>query len=203
MNINYHWILIPLISAFTGWFTTWIAIKMLFHPRKPIRFLGLKIQGVFPKNQEQIADKLGDVVHDELLSFNEIEQKVSNPQNFQKLKPELEKHIDHFLRTRMPDIFPILSMFIGEKTIKQLKAAFLTELEALFPVLMKSYMNKLENELDLKKIVREKVAGFSGDKLEDMLNKITKKEFRFLEVVGAVFGFLIGLIQLLITLTGK
>ena len=89
-------------------------------------------------------------------------------------------------------------MFMGEKTINQLKGAFLMELESLFPVLMKSYMNKLEQDLDLEKIVTEKVAGFSSDKLEDILDQITKKEFKFLELVGAVFGFLIGLVQVLI-----
>ena len=94
----------------------------------------------------------------------------------------------------------MLSMFIGEKTITQLKAAFLMELESLFPVLMKNYMNKLEKELDLEKIVTEKVAGFSTEKLEDILDQITKKEFKFLELIGALFGLLIGLVQVLINL---
>ena len=92
----------------------------------------------------------------------------------------------------------MLSMFIGDKTINQLKGAFLMELENLFPILMKSYMTKLEKDLDLEKIVTEKVASFSSEKLEDILNQITKKEFQFLEVVGGAFGFLIGLVQVLI-----
>ena len=92
----------------------------------------------------------------------------------------------------------MLSMFIGEKTINQLKEAFLMELENLFPILMKSYMTKLEKDLDLEKIVTEKVASFSSEKLENILDQITKKEFQFLEVIGAVFGLFIGLIQVLI-----
>jgi uncharacterized membrane protein YheB (UPF0754 family) len=72
------------------------------------------------------------------------------------------------------------------------------ELESLFPVLMKSYMTKLEQELDLEKIVTEKVASFSSNKLEDILNQITKKEFKFLELVGAVFGMMIGIVQVLV-----
>ena len=195
-----HYIIPVLVSAFTGWVTTWIAIKMLFHPRKPINILGWKLQGIFPKNQQLIAQKLGQVVGKELLSFAEIEQKVTNPENLKQLKPEIEKHIDTFLREKLKDVFPMLSMFIGEKTIVQLKEAFLMELESLFPVLMKSYMNKLEKDLDLEKIVTEKVAGFSSEKLENILDQITKKEFKFLEVIGAVFGFLIGLIQVLINL---
>ncbi len=197
-----HWTsyIIPvLLSAFTGWITTWIAIKMLFHPRKPLKFFGMTIQGIFPKNQMEIARKLGQVVSNELLSFAEIESKVTSPENLQKLKPEIEKHIDTFLREKLPKVFPVASMFIGDKTINQLKEAFLNELETLFPVLMKNYMNELQHDLDLEKIITEKVAGFSSEKLEDILNQITKREFQFLEVVGGFFGLLIGLLQVLIT----
>jgi len=188
-----------LFSAFTGWVTTWIAIKMLFHPRKPISIFGFKVQGIFPKNQQLIAQKLGQVVSKEFLSFAEIEAKVINPDNLEKLKPEIEAHIDIFLREKLVTLFPMLSMFIGDKTINQLKTAFLTELENLFPILMKNYMKKLESDLDLEKIVTEKVASFSSEKLEDILNQITKKEFQFLEVIGAVFGFIVGLVQVLLT----
>jgi uncharacterized membrane protein YheB (UPF0754 family) len=202
MNIT-QFITTVLLAAFTGWITTWIAIKMLFHPRKPIKFLGLTIQGIFPKNQRLIAEKLGQVVSKELLSFDEIEAKVTDPENLQKLRPDIEGHIDNFLRNKLKDVFPMLSMLMGEKTIVQLKDAFLVELESLFPVLMKSYMNKLQHDLDLEKIVTEKVANFSSEKLEDILNQITKKEFKFLELIGGVFGLLIGLAQVLVAFLTK
>ena len=195
MNIT-GFVITILLSTFTGWVTTWIAIKMLFHPRKPVKILGISIQGIFPKNQRVIAEKLGQVVGKELLSFDEIEAKITSPDNLQKLRPDIEAHIDNFLRNKLNEVFP-MAQLMGEKTILQLKEAFLTELESLFPVLMKSYMNKLQHDLDLEKIVTEKVAGFSTGKLEDILNQITKKEFKFLEVIGGVFGFLIGLAQVL------
>jgi uncharacterized membrane protein YheB (UPF0754 family) len=201
-----HWtgyIITLLLSTFTGWVTTWIAIKMLFHPRKPIKILGYTLQGIFPKNQRLIAEKLGQVVGKELLSFDEIEQKVTNPENLQKLKPAIEEHIDNFLNNKLKEVFPMLSMFIGEKTTTQLKAAFLLELETLFPILMKTYMNKLQDDLDLEKIVTEKVASFSSEKLEDILNQITKNEFKFLEFIGGFFGLLIGLFQILIAVLSK
>ncbi len=197
MNIT-GYIITILLSAFTGWVTTWIAVKMLFHPRNPIKIFGLTVQGIFPKNQRLIAQKLGQVVSKELLSFNEIEAKIINPDNLQKLRPDIEAHIDNFLRNKLKDVFPMLSMLIGDKTINQLKDALLLELESLFPILMKNYMNKLEQDLDLEKIVTEKVANFSSDKLEDILNQITKKEFKFLEIIGGVFGLLIGLVEVLV-----
>jgi len=60
----------PLISAFIGWITTWVAIKMLFHPREPKRFLGITVQGVFPKRQQLVAEKLGQIVAKELIHFD-------------------------------------------------------------------------------------------------------------------------------------
>jgi uncharacterized membrane protein YheB (UPF0754 family) len=192
--------LIPLISGFIGWVTNWVAIKMLFHPREPISVLGYTVQGIFPKRQRQFAEKLGRLVSQELLSFSEIERKVTDPGNLKKLMPVVETHIDHFLRERLPDVFPVISMFIGDKTISQLKTHFMAELESLFPDVMKRYMGNLQSELDLERIVVDKVSGFSSDKLEEILMSIMAREFRFVEILGGVLGFLIGLVQVAITL---
>jgi uncharacterized membrane protein YheB (UPF0754 family) len=198
--MNWWLLLIPVISAFIGWFTNWIAIKMLFHPREPKKILGITFHGIFPKRQEQFAMKLGKLVSNELLSFGEIEQKISNPENVQKILPILEAHIDNFLRNKLTAEIPMLGMLIGDETIGQVKAVFLKELEELFPTMMKQYMTTLQHELDLEKIVVEKVGNFSSDKLEEILNQIMSSEFRFVEIIGAVLGFIIGVIQVVITL---
>ena len=127
--------------------------------------------------------------------FNDI-----NPENIKKLLPLLEGRIDDFLRTRLSEAFPIISMFIGESTIGQLKGVFLKELESMFPDLIKSYMKNIESQLDLQKIVTEKVYGFSSDKMEMILNQIMSKEFRFVEIIGGVLGLIIGIFQVLLTL---
>jgi uncharacterized membrane protein YheB (UPF0754 family) len=195
------WIfLIPIISAFIGWFTNWIAIKMLFHPKEPKKILGITFHGIFPKRQRQFAEKLGILVSTELISFSEIEEKITNPENIKKMLPLVEGRIDDFLRTRLSEAFPIISMFIGESTIGQLKGVFLKELESMFPDLIKSYMKNIESQLDLQKIVTEKVYGFSSDKMEMILNQIMSKEFRFVEIIGGVLGLIIGIFQVLLTL---
>ena len=73
------------------------------------------------------------------------------------------------------------------------------EIETLFPKVMKQYAVNLKDELDIESIVTAKVAAFSSDKLEDILYQIMSKEFRFVEIIGAVIGFLIGAVQVLIT----
>ena len=194
-----QFILIPVISAFIGWFTNWVAIKMLFHPKQPKRILGVTFHGIFPKRQKVFAEKLGKMISSEFLSFEDIEQKIASPQNLQKLMPMIEGHVDKFLRDKLGDEMPFLSLFIGDKTIRSLKKIFMLELEILFPQLMKSYAGHLQEELDLEKIVTEKVSAFSSDKLESILYQIMSKEFRFVEILGGVIGFIIGMLQVLIT----
>ena len=194
-----QFLVIPIISAFIGWFTNWIAIKMLFHPREPKRILGITFHGIFPKRQKIFAEKLGKMISTEFLSFQDIEQKIANPQNLEKLMPMIGAHVDNFLRNKLSDEMPFLSLFIGDKTIKSLKKIFMQELETLFPQLMKSYAGHLQEELDLEKIVTDKVSAFSTDKLEDILYQIMSKEFRFVEILGGVIGFIIGIVQVLIT----
>jgi uncharacterized membrane protein YheB (UPF0754 family) len=197
--MNYWLLLIPIISAFIGWFTNWIAIKMLFHPREPKNILGITIHGIFPKRQKVFAEKLGKLVSDELLSFEDIQEKIINPENLKKLMPMIEGHIENFLRVKLGNEMPFLSIFIGDKTINSLKKIFMQELETLFPQIMKNYAGQLQTELDLEKIVTEKVAAFSTEKLESILYQIMNKEFRFVEIIGGIIGFIIGIIQILIT----
>jgi uncharacterized membrane protein YheB (UPF0754 family) len=196
-----YWLLIiiPLISAFIGWVTNWVAIKMLFHPRQPKKILGITFHGIFPKRQQQFAEKLGKLVSAEFLSFDDIEEKISNPENLKKIMPMIENHIDDFLRNRLSSEMPVISMFIGDKTISKLKESFMKEIEILFPQVMKQYAANLKDELDLEQIVIQKVSGFSSDKLEEVLLQIMSKEFRFVEIIGAVIGFIIGLVQVIIT----
>ncbi|HSB92935.1 MAG TPA: DUF445 family protein [Flavitalea sp.] len=197
--MNFWLLLIPIISAFIGWFTNWIAIKMLFHPREPKRILGVVFHGIFPKRQQQFAEKLGKLVGQELLSFHDIREKIISPENLQSVMPVIDFHIDDFLRNKLVKAMPMIAMFVGDKTVNELKGIFLKEMEVIFPDVLDKYVGSLQQQLDLEKIVAEKVGSFSSDKLEGILQAIMSREFKFVEIIGGVLGFIIGLIQVLIT----
>lgn len=193
-----NYILILLFSCLTGWLAVWFILKILFWPKKNINVLGLKFQGLLPRYQPLIADQFAEMASKELFSFTSLKEKAADPANFDKLKPEIEYHIDHFLREKLKESFPMLSMFIGDKTISQLKAAFLLELESLFPVIMKLYLTNLENDFSPKKMIAEKIAGFSFEKSGILVNKTAKQLFIRLQLLGLFVGLLLGLIQVLL-----
>jgi len=191
--------LLPIISAFIGWFTNWIAIKMLFHPKNPVRILGLTIQGIFPKRQQQFAASLGSLVARELISFDEISAKIQSPETMQKVLPLVEQKVDHFIDTKLSEEMPLLSMFINGKTMENIKRGIVHEVELMFPDLLNQLTAGMKQDLNVEKMVTEKVGNFSSDKLEEILVSIMSKEFRFVEIIGAVLGFLIGLLQIFLT----
>lgn len=192
--------LIPFIAAFIGYFTNWIAIKMLFHPKEPINVLGITIQGIFPKRQKQFAQKLGVLVANELLHFDEIAEKLKDPQQLESLTPTIEAHIHTFLEVRLKEKIPVIAMFVTGKTLDKIRDGMMEEINTLLPQIITQYTDSLSEQIDVEQIVTEKVANFSSDKLEEILTAIMKKEFQFVEILGGVLGFIIGLLQVGITL---
>lgn len=189
-----------LLSAFICWLVVFIFIKDLFNPVKPIHIAGFKLQGLIPARQQQIADDMARLVSKEIFSSGLLEQKVADPENFNKLKPEIELQIDSFLRTRLKDTFPMLSMLIGDKTINQLKAAFMTELETLFPVLMKKYVTNLRNDLNIENTVKEKISGLSMYETKNQFYRSLKKPLIRIQYMAALLGFVLGVLQVLLNM---
>ncbi|MEO6834088.1 MAG: DUF445 family protein [Chitinophagaceae bacterium] len=185
----------PFVAAFTGWFTTWIAIYMLFHPREPKKILGITFHGVFPKRQKQFAAKLGATVASELLHFDDIAEQIKKPGQLDGLMPGIEMHIDGFLQQRLKEKIPVLAMFLSDEMLQTIKAGLMEEIQAMLPQVISQFADSLGNKIDVEKMVREKVSAFSSDRLEGLLLAVMTKEFRFVELIGGVLGFVIGLVQ--------
>jgi uncharacterized membrane protein YheB (UPF0754 family) len=193
-------LLIPVISALIGWTINHLLLKTIFHPRQTKTVLGLAIQGVIPARKDKIAKAMAKLVSSEFLSSKAIGEKITSPENFKKIMPQVEHHIDNFLKVKLPQTMPMISMFIGDKTIAQLKTVFVSELELLFPEIMKDYMEKLQEETDLQKIIEEKIIAIPNAKIETLVINGLNRELRMIKIIGGLTGFIIGAIQLVITL---
>lgn len=185
----------PFISALIGWLTNYIAVKMLFHPRVPFNFLGIKIQGVFPKRHKMFAEKIGNVVGGQLFSFDDIKDKLVSSDNMEGVSVVVEEKIDIFLREKLVAAMPMLGMIMGDDLRNKIKSTLLEEFNTMLPEVIEKYASKVEDQIDIKEIVKTKVEAFSFEKLEEVMLSIMSKEFKFIELIGAVLGFLIGLVQ--------
>ncbi len=199
MELNYlNIILIPVISALIGWFTNWIAIVMLFRPKEKIRILFFDIQGVFPKNQQRVAERIGNMVSSELFSSKDIRLHLEHPDNLDTIRNAVEIKIDEYLNVTFPKNFPLTSMFVGKNRKDKIKNDLINEVEKVAPEVIEQYVQNIERELNIEEIVRKKVAALPPEKLEELLKNILQKEFRFIELIGGVIGLIIGIVQVVL-----
>ena len=197
-----HWLLflLPLIAALIGWMTNYIAVKMLFHPKEPKKIVGITFHGVFPKRQNILAEKLGQLVADELFSVSDVSAKIKEFAISDEAMNEVGKRIEMTIRNKLVQAFPMLAMFLTDEMVEKVTGLFKNELKDFLSATSQGMGEKLEENLNVEAMVKERVNAFSSEKLEKLLNQLMKKEFKFIELVGAILGFLIGCLQLVISL---
>jgi uncharacterized membrane protein YheB (UPF0754 family) len=171
---------------------------MLFHPKEPKKILGFTFHGIFPKRQKQFAAKLGKVVSTELISFEDIKSQLAKPENLDSVMPIIEAKLDHFIKKKLSEKMPVISMFISNNTLDDIKSAIVLELKDSLPMMIEQMSNGFKDKLDIEQLVIQKVENFSSDKLEQILVDIMNKEFKFVEIIGGVIGLIIGIIQVIL-----
>jgi uncharacterized membrane protein YheB (UPF0754 family) len=77
-------VILPIaIGALIGLFTNWLAIVMLFRPWKEIRLFGKRLPftpGLIPSRQNELADKLGQIVEEDLLTPEGLAKSLKRPE---------------------------------------------------------------------------------------------------------------------------
>ena len=162
-----------------------------------MRLMGFQWQGILPRKKQQIADNVGKLVATEFSNFNAMEM-ISDPQNFEKVRPLIEAHIDDFLRNKLTVQMPMIGMFIGDKTINSLKIIFIQEIETLFPQVMEKFAGNIKNDLKIEQMVSSRIIGISTERIEYLFQRNMGKEIRLISLLGAAIGLAIGMLQLII-----
>ena len=196
--MKFSLLLIPFLTAFATWFVIWLLIKSLFYPLAPKHFGTLTWQGLVPAKQQELANQFGKFVKEHFFSPELLEQKLVSPDTVDKIIPEISVHVDEFLREKLPKSMPMISMFIGERTINQLKEVFMQELVILFPVILRKYINGLTREINIEALVAEKIMAIPPAAIAASFYKSLAGEIHKLQFAAAATGFLTGLVQLLI-----
>jgi uncharacterized membrane protein YheB (UPF0754 family) len=185
--MNWWLLLVPFMAACIGPLIISLVTKLLF-------------TRILPRQQPLLAQKIGKLVSTELFSFDAIAEKMTSPQNIQKIMPVVEQHMDDFLRNRLKVAFPVISMFISDKMINELKQVFMKELETLFPVMIRGYVKNLEQDLNIEQMVAGKIASYPVHTLEATIKQGMRREWRMLNLLAAAIGLAAGLVQLAVVL---
>ena len=183
--MNYSLLFIPILSAILGWIGIFAAGKIFLFK-------------IIPSRQPQLAIEIGKSAS-AAFSVAELEKKITDPASIKKIMPVVEAHVDDFLRNKLKEKMPVISMFIGNKTIDSLKEVFLTEIEDLFPQVLKQFTGNLQSEFNIEKMVTDKITNVSPRQLE----KGFSPALNYFQAAGAIVGLIIGIIDLLLFIAFK
>jgi len=188
-------VLAPIVGALIGWLTNKVAIYLLFRPLQPLRLIpgtDITFQGLLPKRRDELVQQLASLVQSELLTVETIVENLLPPTVQAKVQQAVIDAVKERVRQRTPAFIP--SRF-REGLLVALEGPLDKEIGRFFDGHRDSIATVATNELDIKRLVRERLEGFSLEELERLIFQLASRELRHIEVLGGVIGFLVGLAQ--------
>ena len=106
-NIWVQIALLIILATAHGFAGAWLAVRMLFRPRQPVKILGLTIfpQGMIPRHRERLAEAIGKAVGEELVSQETVLEEL-----FEKdfLRKKIQSVVDSYTGEFMSQNYPSL-----------------------------------------------------------------------------------------------
>ncbi len=170
----------PLIGAVIGYFTNFIAVKMLFRPLREVKIGNFRLPftpGIIPKGKERLAKALGAAVGESLLPREDLEKIFFSDSVKQAVVNALMQAI-YSEKNREASLQELLSDHMGRET-------YASEKEHLENLLCERFQKgigsldivKLIND-ESKRVIREKIQGtllermISDDLIESMTSHV-------------------------------
>lgn len=187
-------LLLSLVGAGIGWMTNVFAIKLIFRPLNPIKVpvLNLSIQGLIPKRKGEIARSIGHTVETELVSIEEIIDKLIEKENKSEIIAQVKKKVRTIAEEKMPSLIPgavrgMILVYVDE--------IIDSEGENVINDLTEKLVHKATSKVKISEIIEEKINNFELAKLEEIILNIAKRELKHIELLGGLIGFIIGFLQ--------
>jgi len=108
------WLQMGLLVAFAtihGYAGAWLAVRMLFRPRRPVKVFGLTVfpQGMIPRNRDRLAGAIGKAVGEELVTSETIQEHLIGRDFLKrKLDAVVGEYTGALLETSYPSLIEAL-----------------------------------------------------------------------------------------------
>ena len=189
-------IVCALAGAFIGYATNWLAIRMLFRPRRLVRVGPFSLHGMIPARRKVLADKIAHVVETELISHHDVSAVLSGDKVQRRIVETCGDRIDLVIKEKLYTYGAMLgSVMPFEAITAKLREIFVEQITAMLPEVVGALTDNLEETMNVRGMVAEKIEGFETDKLERIVLDVARRELRHIEVLGGILGAFIGVVQ--------
>ena len=187
-------ILMPVVGGAIGWFTNYLAIRMLFRPREPWRLWRWTVQGVIPQRRDELAHRVADAIERDLFSHDDIRQAVLHPEYQDALRERLEGHVRDYLGQKFDAMPKVVRTLIGSRFVDKLARSITDDVMGYVPDLIDGAAHDLEARFDIRAVICSKIDAFDLGRLEALVLEIAHRELRFIEILGGIVGAIVGVV---------
>ena len=192
-------LVMPIFGLFTGWFTDWLALKMIFAPQQEKKFLGIfKWQGLFFKRQQEVASAYGALIAKEILTPSNMIESILTGKLSDNLFNMIQKNIQQMVDSKSGILKPIVDFAVGSDKYKAMKKSITENMIKQLPVALKHIEKYAEDAMDIQNTLVTKMQELTPDEFEGVLRPAFKQDEWILITVGAVLGFMVGELQVLL-----
>ncbi|MBD0024565.1 DUF445 family protein [Gordonia pseudamarae] len=98
------WVM-PLFGLFTGWFTDWAALRLIFYPREPKKYLGfIKWQGLFQQHRIPVARDYGSLIGTKVLTPDRLIRSLCSGPDNDRVEKVVAEVLEATLREELGDL---------------------------------------------------------------------------------------------------
>lgn len=108
-------VMMPLFGLFTGWFTDWAALRLIFNPKEPKKYLGvIKWQGLFLKHKVPVSQEYGVLIATRVLTADRLIRGLFAGGERRKLVELVADIIEEALRDEIGDVDKLVESQVGD-----------------------------------------------------------------------------------------
>lgn len=193
-----QWWLLPLFGLLVGWATNWLALKMIFNPKKPIRLGGYTIQGLFFKRQQEVAADYGALVADQILTPQNILEEILNGPYAEKLFALVQREVQQAIDDSASVARPFVTWTLGSEDYEQIKADAVREVVARMPTTLSHMTAYAHDAMAIQETLISRLQDLPPREFEGMLRPAFEEDEWILIAVGAALGLAVGWFQLIV-----
>lgn len=190
------WWILPFGGLLVGYATNWIAIKIIFEPKHPVKFLGFTIQGMFLKRQKEVSRVYSDIIEKRLLSSENITKAVLYGPGSDRLLELIELHVNDAIDRYVSIAQPYFVLGVGTQNYYQMKELAVQRIFEDSEKYLTYAHDYATNALRVADDLCEKMEALSPEEFEGVLRPAYQQDEWKLILVGALLGMGAGFIQL-------
>ncbi len=192
-------LVMPVFGLFTGWFTDWLALKMVFHPKQPTTYLGLFTwQGMFLKRRAEVSSEYGRLIAAEIVTPRAVIDAILRGPLSDRLFTVVQKQVQRIVDEQSGIAKPFVVFAVGSTKYQEMKRLVTQETIKRMPDTLKHIESYARDAMDLENTMAGKMKELSVEEFEALLHPAFEQDEWMLIAVGAALGFTVGEMQVLV-----